>query len=180
MPLKSDSSQLLPPTPPTTLLCCPQLLPVYLNKYFKGKGGEQSCQAKCNFDWTRYNSSASATAECDTFLEPYWKPETGSTYCHCSSCQCWMWQQFPYMCPFLAYHHVAPATGESRDAVVSLDALAALAAASIAVALHPVVQQIRAALWFLRLDIGVDAGGRCMLHATLVHRVLANCKRMRC
>lgn len=74
---------------------------------------------------------------------------------------------------------MAPATGESRDAVVSLDALAALAAASIAVALHPVVQQIRAALWFLRLDIGVDAGGRCMLHATLVHRVLANCKRMK-
>lgn len=83
----------------------------------------------------------------------------------------------PYIFLHLAYHHVAPATGESRDAVVSLDALAALAAASVAIALHPVVQEISAALWFLRFDIGVDAAGRCMLHATLVHRVLANCKR---
>lgn len=52
---------------------------------------------------------------------------------------------------------MAPATGEAGDAVVRLDALAALAAATVAVALHPVVQQIRAALGFLRLDVGVDA-----------------------
>lgn len=58
--------------------------------------------------------------------------------------------------PF-SHHHVAPATGEAGDAVVRLDALAALAAATVAVALHPVVQQIRAALGLLRLDVGVDA-----------------------
>lgn len=56
-----------------------------------------------------------------------------------------------------SHHHVAPATGEAGDAVVRLDALAALAAATVAVALHPVVQQIRAALGLLRLDVGVDA-----------------------
>lgn len=103
------------------------------------------------------------------------EPETGSTYC--SGCHGGSSHPIPFR--VFSHHHVAPATGETRDAVVRLDALAALAAAAVAVALHPMVQQICAALGLLRLDVGVDARGRRVLHATLVYRVLANWKRMK-
>lgn len=60
--------------------------------------------------------------------------------------------------------------------MVRLDPLAALGAAPVAVALHPVVEQVAAAFGLLRLDVGGDAGGGRMLHAALVHRVLAHCR----
>lgn len=69
---------------------------------------------------------------------------------------------------------MAPTTGESGNAVIGLDPLAALGASSIAVALHPVVQQIASALGLLRLDVGGDAGSGGMLHTALVDRILAD------
>jgi len=74
------------------------------------------------------------------------------------------------------HHHVAPSTGESSNAVIGLYPLAALGAPPVAVALHPVVQQISPTFGFLRLHIGGDAGGGGMLHTPLVDRIFANCQ----
>jgi hypothetical protein len=77
----------------------------------------------------------------------------------------------------ISYRHLTPAAVEPRDSVVGLDGAAALGAFGVAVALDPMVgHDLRG---FLRLDVSADAGGRRPLDAPLVHRVLANCRRVR-
>lgn len=73
------------------------------------------------------------------------------------------------------YHHVAPATRQTGDAVICLNAFATLGAAAVAIAIDPVVQHVAAAFGFLCFHVGGDAGGRCTLHATFVNRIFAYC-----
>lgn len=76
-------------------------------------------------------------------------------------------------CTSVVYCHVAPATRESTNAMVRLDAFPTLGAAPIAIPFCPVVLQCTPTFCFFGFDVGVDTGSRGTLNTTLVDGIFA-------
>lgn len=74
---------------------------------------------------------------------------------------------------------MTPTTRQTGDAVIRLNALATLGAATIAITIDPMVKHVTATFGLFRFHVGRDARRWGTLNASFVHGVFAHCGILR-